>query len=501
MFVRHLNIKPVLIKIYVLLYVLCGADYSIAISKPAADFQIISDQGTTICFGTPIIIAPDNNNSFLNPSFQWIKNNIPVGYNTGSYSGSGFQNGDSVSCIVTDNGLQFYSNVIHFTVLGRQPKIYISADKYSCSYSSAATYGSFLELGNGFDDLSFGATTLLSARSDNEISGPVDLPFKFKFAGSDFDRFSVSTNGRMAFGNTVFDSSSDNTEVLFDYSIMPWWDELTTGTNGSVRYKFFVESEFTKLVIEWNVNSSTVDLPFDRTIQLRLIYNANNIVILYGSNDPATAGTGSATIGIAGSGADFMSVGLSSLPQPSTVSSVSRTDDNIWPVATVSNPRGIAFFNACSMDSIEYGSPVVFTALIDSGVNLPQFQWRKNNVTVGTNSPVYIDSSLHNNDTIWCEIQSQTTCTVSAALSNQVIVNVKPNTYIVFNGNGNWSNAANWSDGENHNAAIPPGTAVIIAPPPTGQCILDVPVTFPPGTILIVKDGADFIVQGNLTIL
>lgn len=66
-----------------------------------------------------------------------------------------------------------------------------------------------------------------------------------------------------------------------------------------------------------------------------------------------------------------------------------------------------------------------------------------------------------------------------------------------FTGNGNWSNAANWS-----NNLIPPstlshGAQIIINPSGTGECILDVSQTVSPAASVTVMAGKKFKVLGN----
>ncbi|MCU0403534.1 MAG: hypothetical protein MUE99_03215, partial [Chitinophagaceae bacterium] len=74
---------------------------------------------------------------------------------------------------------------------------------------------------------------------------------------------------------------------------------------------------------------------------------------------------------------------------------------------------------------------------------------------------------------------------------------------LTFNGNGNWSNAANWAGGNAPGAVIPSGTEVVINPSPGGTCILDAnvtTVTFSPGSKLTVANNASFTLIGNLNL-
>ncbi|HSU28048.1 MAG TPA: gliding motility-associated C-terminal domain-containing protein, partial [Chitinophagaceae bacterium] len=52
------------------------------------------------------------------------------------------------------------------------------------------------------------------------------------------------------------------------------------------------------------------------------------------------------------------------------------------------------------------GTPVTFTATITNGGSSPSFQWKKNTISVGSNSPLYLDNTLKNGDIIICVLTS-----------------------------------------------------------------------------------------------
>jgi glycosidase len=70
-----------------------------------------------------------------------------------------------------------------------------------------------------------------------------------------------------------------------------------------------------------------------------------------------------------------------------------------------------------------------------------------------------------------------------------------------FNGNGAFSNPANWQGGQVPPSSIPSGTEIVINPSPGGQCVLDVSstsLTFSAGSKLTVANNANFVINGNL---
>lgn len=69
-----------------------------------------------------------------------------------------------------------------------------------------------------------------------------------------------------------------------------------------------------------------------------------------------------------------------------------------------------------------------------------------------------------------------------------------------FTGSGNWSNAANWSNGLIPPTTLPQGSQIIINPAAGGECVLDVPQRVSSAASVTVQAGKKFVVQGNLVI-
>ncbi len=72
------------------------------------------------------------------------------------------------------------------------------------------------------------------------------------------------------------------------------------------------------------------------------------------------------------------------------------------------------------------GKKVTFTAAATNGGSNPHYYWNKNYQAVGTNSNVYEDSTLSNNDSVWCQMNpgNDICVTVSYANSNKLKFNV-----------------------------------------------------------------------------
>lgn len=119
---------------------------------------------------------------------------------------------------------------------------------------------------------------------------------------------------------------------------------------------------------------------------------------------------------------DVISVVMTSnLPCVSTANATSNALTMINGTAaasvTVSSP----------VSSICLGDALVFTATATNGGSSPVYQWQKNNVNVGGNSPVYSSIGLSNNDQVKVIMTSSIGCaTPNPSTSNTITVNVLP---------------------------------------------------------------------------
>lgn len=69
-----------------------------------------------------------------------------------------------------------------------------------------------------------------------------------------------------------------------------------------------------------------------------------------------------------------------------------------------------------------------------------------------------------------------------------------------FNGNGDWTNAANWTANGIPPAALPSGSGIVIDPVTNGNCILNTEQRILNGARITVRSGKQFTVNSNLSI-
>ena len=82
---------------------------------------------------------------------------------------------------------------------------------------------------------------------------------------------------------------------------------------------------------------------------------------------------------------------------------------------------------AASTNSICYGTKVTFTATTQNAGTTPAYQWKKNNINVGVNSSVYIDSLLNQNDSLVCYVTSTNCVGIPTAKSNNIYIQFATN--------------------------------------------------------------------------
>jgi hypothetical protein len=81
--------------------------------------------------------------------------------------------------------------------------------------------------------------------------------------------------------------------------------------------------------------------------------------------------------------------------------------------------------------------------------------------------------------------------------------NINGTVTYVFNGNGNWSDAANWLNGIKPPNPLPSNKEIIINPVTNGSCILNEPYALSPNnynTRITVRPGKSFHITSTLTV-
>ena len=171
---------------------------------------------------------------------------------------------------------------------------------YKSSAQSADSYSFFTSTGNALDVMT-GAATAVSSNTDDTPSGAITIPggMSFSFEGVGYTTFSVSPDGWLRLGSAgVAEYNNNITSATNRPKIMPYWDDLATGTNGAVTYVVTGTAPNRILKIQWRVTIpwSTTGAS-NSTFQAWLYETGGVIEFRYGTMGAASM---SASVGIGG---------------------------------------------------------------------------------------------------------------------------------------------------------------------------------------------------------
>ncbi|MFM2206793.1 MAG: hypothetical protein RL213_768 [Bacteroidota bacterium] len=161
------------------------------------------------------------------------------------------------------------------------------------------------------EDVTTPTGSLIGSASDDAASSVTNIGFSFNYAGVNYTQFSVSSNGLMALGSTPVATTATNALATgANVKIMPYWDDLSTSTTGSVVYKLTGTAPNRKLVVDWFVRVPKNNAQAANThFQCWLEETTNAITFVYGA---AATNTGAYTIGVTSTGSEYYSVTVSS---------------------------------------------------------------------------------------------------------------------------------------------------------------------------------------------
>ncbi|MDP4263282.1 MAG: choice-of-anchor J domain-containing protein [Bacteroidota bacterium] len=202
------------------------------------------------------------------------------------------------------------------------------AFKQNTSAQLANTYIYISSTGATLDPMT-GATTIVTAGVDDAPSAIQNIGFTFNYEGVPYTQFSASPDGFIKlgapaavaqFGNAI--TSTTNIPKLF-----PFWDDLATGTGGSVSFVVTGSAPNRILVVQWfvTVPRNTVGAA-NSTMQAWLYETSGTIEFRYGAG---VGPSSSASIGINGAVAtNFISI---TTPGNASSTTTANNSNTAWP--------------------------------------------------------------------------------------------------------------------------------------------------------------------------
>ncbi len=101
-------------------------------------------------------------------------------------------------------------------------------------------------------------------------------------------------------------------------------------------------------------------------------------------------------------------------------------------------------------------------------------------------------------DELYVSYQGKTD-TLEVEVLQKAVLDSNSTTY-TFTGNGNWNNTSNWKNNIQPPSVLPKGVLIIIDPVVSGQCLLNVAVTIPAGSRIIINSGKKLTIAGGVII-
>ncbi len=171
-------------------------------------------------------------------------------------------------------------------------------------------------------------TVLHAASVDDAISAATSIGFTFQYGCTNYTQFKATSNGVMFLGAAAagINASNDLAASSDRPGIAPLWDDLKTGTAGSVNYKLTGVAGSRILTVEWlNMLWYYSGTGSMISFQVKLYETSNRIEFIYRQEATAVySGSPSASIGISGvTSGDYYS--LSNVTAAPTASKVFET--------------------------------------------------------------------------------------------------------------------------------------------------------------------------------
>lgn len=357
----------------------------------AVSVSIAADPGNTICAGIPVTYTATPTNGGTTPSYQWYKNNSPVGSNQNTYTYNP-SNGDQIYVVLTSNeqcssGSPAQSNTITMTVnsvLAVSVSIAANPGNTVCA-GTTVTYTAIPTNGGTTPSYQWKVNSTPAGSNSNTFTY---VPSNTDVVTCELTSSETCTSGNPATSNVIAMTVNPMLEVSVSISADPG-SVVCAGTN--VVFTATPINGGTSPVYQWYQNGGPVGS--NSPIYTCYPVNNDNIYCILTSSEPCKIG-------------DY-----------ATSNSITMTVNDQLPVSVdvTANPG----------TSVCEGDPIIFTANVLNGGTSPTYQWHLNSGIVGGNSPTYILTTPADGDEVHCIVTSSFECaTGNPATSNTLIVEI-----------------------------------------------------------------------------
>lgn len=350
--------------------------------------SIVANPGSSICVGDSVTFTATATNGGSAPTYVWRKNGTYLG-NGSTYTSTSINNGNSIYCILTSNAACLSTNLDTSNVISMSvsnpvtPNVTITASPntticngtavtFTATPTNGGSAANYQWLKNGSP---VGANSITYV--DNALVNTDQITCVLESSLGCVTKVNDTSNVLTMTVNPILTPQAT-------ISVSPS-DTICAGT--LVTFNTVVSNAGTSTNYKWYLNNTLVYNGLNYTITT---LSNGGVVKLVINTNPVCASTNIDT-------SNEITMVVNATVTPSVIISAN-------PGSTICN-----------------GDSVTYTAVPQFGGTAPIFQWKKNNINVGTNNPIYGDNSIINGDVITCEMLSNEQCTNSPnVISNSI---------------------------------------------------------------------------------
>ena len=440
----------------------------------------ISASASTICVGNSVTFTATPTNGGTTPIYQWKLNGSNVGINNTTYTNIALANNDAVSCVMTSNatcatGSPATSNTVSMTINPNLPvSVIIAASAYTVCSGTLVTFNATVFNG--------GSTPVYQWKVNENNVGTNSPIFAYNPLNGDIVKCTLISNATCVTGNPAISNTitmSVNTNLSVSVAIAASGNPVCAGTsvtftatptNGgsppayqwyknaqpigtsSSTYSYTpVTGDKIYVVLTSSLTCATGSPATSNTITMTVNPNqAASVVSISASVNTICAGTSVTFTAAPANGGSTPSYqwkvnGINAGSNTTTYSYIPANSDAVTCVLTSNetcatgspatsntvtmtvNPLlPVSVTVAPSANPVCAETSVTYTATPTNGGVAPVYQWKVNEIDVGTNSPIFAYNPL-NGDIVKCTLTSNATCaTGSPATSNAITMTVNP---------------------------------------------------------------------------
>ena len=359
-----------------------------------------SDMDNTICAGTSVTFTATPTNGGASPSYQWKLNGGNVGTDSPMYATSTLANGDSVWVVLTSNATCATGNPATSTKITTtvNPNLPVSVSISSSDMDNTICAGTSVTF-TATPTNGGGSPSYQWKLNGGNVGTNSPMFVTSTLANADSVWVVLTSNALCATGNPATSSkitTTVNPNLPVSVSIMSSDGDNTICAGTSVTFTATPTNGGASPSYQWKLNGGNVgtNSPMFMTSALA---NADSVWVILTSNAMCTTGN------------------------PATSNKITTTVNPNLPVS-------VSISSSDMDNTICAGTAVTFTATPTNGGGSPSYQWKLNGGNVGSNSPMFMTSSLANADSVWVILTSNVTCpSGNPATSNKITTTVNPN--------------------------------------------------------------------------